>query len=1107
MYIKFLITIGIGAVVLFIYWFLTVQIFKNSLIFYFICFSIGYKLIRILYEWYHLWSLDVPEKLLLHQKFSVDILTTYFPGEPIEMLKKTLLAMKRVENVQQTILCSEGENDELRQFCCQNDIQFIPRFETTDAKAGNINHGLQYSKADICIILDPDHQPYSNFINEVLPFFEDEKVGFVQVVQSYSNQNESFIANAAAEQTYSFYGPLMIGMNSKGTVQAIGANCTFRRSALESIGGHAAGLTEDMHTSMLLHSKGWKSIYLPKVLSKGQVPSSFSGFYKQQLKWSRGAFDLLFYFLPSIFTKLTWKQQIHYFSICIYFLLGVVFLIDLIVPIFALLTSQYPLILDFNTFILVVGLLTLITWIIRIYSKKWLIEEKEKVLFWRSGFLMMATWYPYFLGFLYAILKKSVPYLPTEKQNNILNEVKIHFPNLIIIVISLFAIGFGLKRDWNPYSFIMAGFALFNAIVLSFVFIASQRKLLEKIRFTIFIKIQLLFIYIEKLIVILVSKTSFLILLFILLTFYFNTFYKNKPYISSNLIKSTNFFVGQYATTPISFKDSNFTIVSVYIPWGDEEFSKSQDSILDLTLKHRKIPMITWEPWSSTFEQFKNDSLLGNEIGVFSAICDGKYDFYLDKFTEKMKDYKQPFFLRFAHEMGNYQYGWSNNSPEDYILAWQYVHRYFELKKVENVVWVWNPWKKIDVYYPGNEYVDWIGITMLNYGKYNENSYWESFEQLYDWFDKDITKYKKPIMLAEFGSTNFGGNKEEWVRNALFNIKKYYPEILSIVFFNSNQDEFWPDFRTTEDKIDWYLDSLNNYFDSIQMFHNTFISTELTKVNSEITSISNLVDYNVNNEWSTGCKPLTRRQLEYDFNVLALKGYQNILKQKPDIYAKNVYNIANEFGLNVYQGFNFPSNLDYLDNNATDSLRFEVLSFVEKYKNYNGLVSWVLNTSTKDNLNYYFAPPYSFYVEEAFNLFLISLKNDIETIDLKHKVLLNINVPIPNYSDEFINNTLIQGIVNTNGLERVNSDSIKIKNDNFPYFEGKKYVFETIGTSNDKLIFEWILCEKGIYEIKRNYGPKVEIYIPLKHKGNLILYLNIIEGQTIRTIEKKIELG
>ena len=151
-----------------------------------------------------------------------------------------------------------------------------------------------------------------------------------------------FSSPVAAEQTYHFYGPLMMGMNRYNTVQSIGANCTFRRKALDGIGGHAPGLTEDMHTAMLLHAAGWKSIYAPVVVSRGLVPSSLGAFYMQQLKWSRGTFDLLAHVYPRLFRNFTWRQRLHYLTLPLYFFSGVVALIDLVVPIASLLLLQFP---------------------------------------------------------------------------------------------------------------------------------------------------------------------------------------------------------------------------------------------------------------------------------------------------------------------------------------------------------------------------------------------------------------------------------------------------------------------------------------------------------------------------------------------------------------------------------------------------------------------------------------------------------------------------------------------------------------------------------------------------------------------------------------------
>ena len=60
-----------------------------------------------------------------------------------------------------------------------------------------------------------------------------------------------------------------MGLFGHGAAVAIGANCTFRRAALLSIGGHGVGLAEDLVTAIRLHARGWRSIYLPEIVSRG----------------------------------------------------------------------------------------------------------------------------------------------------------------------------------------------------------------------------------------------------------------------------------------------------------------------------------------------------------------------------------------------------------------------------------------------------------------------------------------------------------------------------------------------------------------------------------------------------------------------------------------------------------------------------------------------------------------------------------------------------------------------------------------------------------------------------------------------------------------------
>src|SRR6185312_1952498 len=257
-----------------------------------------YYSLKYLHEWYHYFSISSDKKPIRRKNYTVDILTTYCAGEPFDMLEQTLTAIQNITYPHTAWCCDEANDHKVKQLCSRLGVKHVTRIIKNDAKAGNINNALQFATGALCVVLDPAHVPTPCFLDEVVDYFDDSSVGFVQIVQAYYNQEDSLVAKGAAQQTYPFYGPMMMSMHKYGTVQAIGANCTFRRSALDSIGGHASGLAEDMHTAMKLHAAGWRSFYVPAILTRGLVPATMSSYYKQQLKWSRGTWELLFVTYP-----------------------------------------------------------------------------------------------------------------------------------------------------------------------------------------------------------------------------------------------------------------------------------------------------------------------------------------------------------------------------------------------------------------------------------------------------------------------------------------------------------------------------------------------------------------------------------------------------------------------------------------------------------------------------------------------------------------------------------------------------------------------------------------------------------------------------------------
>lgn len=412
-----LIIAGIVSIVIFAdWWFKPVHIEDVT---FFIIFSLifWYGVFRIILIWINYLNIKNPESIIPPEGYTVAIFTTCTEGEPLSMYEKTLAACNNVRYPHQTYLLTDSKNPLIRELAERHQVTLLDLGPTPGAKAGKINKALSLTSEDFILILDPDHIAFPNFLDETLGYFQDEKVGFVQVSQAYYNQYQSFTARGAAEQTYTFYGPTQMGLNGLGCAVAIGANCTFRRIALESIGGHAVSLAEDLLTSMRLHAAGWKSVYNPVIVSRGLVPEDFGSFCKQQLKWSRGVFEILFVELPRLFKHLSGWQKLSYLAIGTYYLVGGTTLFFTIIPFIFFATGSMPASMSFVDFIINGALVAVISLFIYIYVQRWMVHPySERGFHWRAMILKFASWPVYFLGFLLALVDVEIPYIPTAKK-------------------------------------------------------------------------------------------------------------------------------------------------------------------------------------------------------------------------------------------------------------------------------------------------------------------------------------------------------------------------------------------------------------------------------------------------------------------------------------------------------------------------------------------------------------------------------------------------------------------------------------------------------------------------------------------------------------------
>ena len=996
--IKILISIGVFCLLYFLYFFFQPSYRGYLLLYIPLAIIIGYGALKQLYLWYHYLTISVPKLPDNTKKFTVDILTTYFPGEPYEMILETLTAIQNIEYPHTTYLCDEANDPYLIGVCKEMGVVHVTRNNRIDAKAGNINNALKQAKGEICLILDPDHIPKPDFIDKVLPYFSDEKIGYVQVVQAYYNKPHTLVARGAAEQTFQFYGPIMMSMNSYGTVNAIGANCTFRRSALDSIGGHAPGLAEDMHTAMLLHAKGWKSVYAPELIAKGLAPADITSYYKQQLKWSRGTFELLYTVYPKVFKNFTWRQKIHYALLPLHYAIGFIYLLNFLIPIGSLFLSKMPWTGNILYFFTASIPLFVSSLLIGTYIQKWVIEKGDRGFHIIGGLLQIAAWWVFLLGIIYTFFRKNVPYLPTPKGEGAGTSVVLMLPNLIVALVSIAAIVYGLSIDLTPFSICMSSFAALNVIFMGFSFYLANkvtnknqilRKSIKRDNIEKMIGLKNKFINFSDLVFKFIRKSAlFLVILTVCISYYAINKLDRLEWqeISS---QQDNFISKMYTgiffpnTTDgkssldniAAWETKNYVsldIVSHYYAWNEETETNSNWSLVEKSIDNGKVPMITWEPWTSSFQFADSISELKNNKKVFKYITEGYFDAYLIETAKELKALKAPILMRFAHEFDNPSYPWSTsgeNTSEEFIKAWRYVVDIFRDQSADNIFWVWNPWESevMKSYFPGDAYVDWVGVDILNYENLNNDGIGYSFEELYRSFHDELnTITEKPVVIAEFGTLDKLVDKEEWVQSAFKSIETEFKEVKGVVLFNSSFDKNIPKNNFyTKPYLDWAIDKLpsgdNNLFKAKEQ--NNHVAQTSGEVIQEPFFIGKGlpenfigVSYKKTQNWIGNHYIGSKDELQKDFKLMNQLGLNFIKVQHTKLYAQNVLRYAKEAKLQVIYNFDIPTDINMVnDTLKTNNLKKEILRTITKLKDHKTILGWSFGNAymTKLNLSYF----------------------------------------------------------------------------------------------------------------------------------------------------------
>ena len=245
--------------------------------------------------------------------------------------------------------------------------------------------------------------------------------------------------------------------------------------------------------------------------------------------------------------------------------------------------------------------------------------------------------------------------------------------------------------------------------------------------------------------------------------------------------------------------------ITLFLQW-QERFTKAKElqATIDLASEYQTKFILTWEPM-----QWQTNSM---QAIPYEKILSGAYNSYIDEVSAVLKESPTPIIVRLAHEMNLQQYAWGAQkenydakSPERFQKLYRYtVQRVRKIVSKETVLFAFNPnndsvpatpWNTIARYYPGDAYVDILGIDGYNWGETVKTASWVSqWQTPAELFDRSLVELRnlaphKPVYIFETASVGTQEQKQVWLQQLLtYGAEK---KIVSSTWFHVNKEQDW----------------------------------------------------------------------------------------------------------------------------------------------------------------------------------------------------------------------------------------------------------------------------------------------------------------------------
>ncbi|CAA6605468.1 Cellulose synthase catalytic subunit [Rhodospirillaceae bacterium LM-1] len=225
-------------------------------------------------------------------------------NEPPQMVMMTIDSLMKLDYPDFEILIIDNNTKDpavwqpVEEYCATlgPKVRFFHLPQWPGYKAGALNFALSQTdpEAQIIGVIDSDYLVEPNWLKSLTPYFDDEKVAWVQAPQDHREWEHDTFKEMINWEYAGFFHIGMVARNEYDAIIQHGTMTLIRKEALEKCGKWGEGyICEDAELGLKFLETGYHSIYVNHCFGKGLTPDTFMGYKKQRYRWAYGAMQIL----------------------------------------------------------------------------------------------------------------------------------------------------------------------------------------------------------------------------------------------------------------------------------------------------------------------------------------------------------------------------------------------------------------------------------------------------------------------------------------------------------------------------------------------------------------------------------------------------------------------------------------------------------------------------------------------------------------------------------------------------------------------------------------------------------------------------------------------